>query len=318
MLRPLSPRARRIGLVREALRPAVTTDAWRSLPPQPAEALDGLSRIDCVNAQHEAVTVALMLRRQLETPGATAALVTPDRGLARRVAAELRRWGIEIDDSAGLPLGRTPPGVFLRLILDLAESRLAPVPLLAALKHPLAAGGLAPAAFRDLTRRLEARILGPRPGPGFAGLKGALGAAEFELRRFVDRLQSCLGPLPDLLAAEAVSLSRLATAHVEAAERLAASDRESGGERVWREAAGEVAARFCHELIDAAADFPPLPGRHYPALFEALAAGAAVRPAFGRHPRLAIWGLLGGAAAAGGPPRPRRAQRRRLARPARA
>src|SRR5439155_3123641 len=30
--------------------------------------------------------------------------------------------------------------------------------------------------------------------------------------------------------------------------------------------------------------------RDYPALFEALAAGAVVRPAFGRHPRLAIWG----------------------------
>src|ERR1700704_5383339 len=78
--------------------------------------------------------------RALETPAATAALVTPDRELARRVAAELRRWDIDIDDSAGLPLNHTPPGVFLRLVLDLAESALAPVPLLAALKHPLAAG----------------------------------------------------------------------------------------------------------------------------------------------------------------------------------
>ena len=287
-----SPRARRIELIREAMRPAATTDAWRSLPPHSAEALDGLSRIDCISAQHEAVTIALLLRRQLETPEATAALVTPDRGLARRVAAELRRWGIEIDDSAGLPLSRTPPGVFLRLILDLAESRLAPVPLLAALKHPLAAGGLAPAAFRDLTRRLEAKILGPRPAPGFAGLRDALGPAATELRRFVDRLESCLGRLPDLLAADAIPLARIAAAHLEAAERLAASDAESGAQRLWREAAGEVAARFCHELIDAAGDFPPLPGRHYPALFEALAAGAVVRPAFGRHPRLAIWGLL--------------------------
>src|SRR6266853_4565 len=98
---------------------------------------------------------ALLLRRTLETPGMTAALVTPDRELARRVAAELRRWDIDIDDSAGVPLARTPPGVFLRLVLDLADHALAPVPLLAALKHPLAAGGLAPAAFRDLARRLE-------------------------------------------------------------------------------------------------------------------------------------------------------------------
>jgi ATP-dependent helicase/nuclease subunit B len=286
------PRARRVRLVGEALRPAITTDAWRRLPPQAADTLDGVSRYDCVSAQQEAVTIALLLRRKIETPGATAALVTPDRALARRVAAELRRWDIEIDDSAGLPLNRTPPGVFLRLVLELADSRLAPVPLLAALKHPLASGGLAPAVFRDIARQLEQAILGPRPAPGFAGLKAALADARENVRRFADRLEACLGRLPELLAAEAVPLSRLAAAHIEAAERLSATATEAGGERLWREAAGEAAAGFCRELIDAARDFPPLPGRHYPALFEALAAGAVVRPAFGRHPRLAIWGLL--------------------------
>jgi ATP-dependent helicase/nuclease subunit B len=286
------PRTRRIRLVGEALRPAGTTDAWRRLSPEPADTLDGLSRFDCVSAQQEAVTIALLLRRKLETPGATAALVTPDRELARRVAAELRRWDIEIDDSAGLPLNRTPPGVFLRLVLELAGSRLAPVPLLAALKHPLASGGLAPVAFRDLARQLEREILGPRPAPGFAGLKAALAVASDTLRRFAERLEACFGALPDLLASDTVPLSRLAASHIEAAERLSATATETGGERLWHEAAGETAARFCHELLDAARDFPPLPGRHYPALFESLAASAVVRPAFGRHPRLAIWGLL--------------------------
>ncbi len=284
--------ARRVRLIAEALRPAITTDAWRRLPAQPADTLDRLSRYDCASAQEEAVTIALLLRRKLETPGATAALVTPDRALARRVAGELRRWDIDIDDSAGLPLNRTPPGVFLRLVLDLAASGLAPVPLLAALKHPLASGGLAPAAFRDLARQLEQAIRGPRPAPGFAGLRAALAGERVGLARFVDRLEACFGPLPELLVADAVPLSRLAAAHVEAAERLAATATETGGERLWREVAGEVAARFCHELIDAARDFPRLPGRHYPALFDVLAADAVVRPVSGRHPRLAIWGLL--------------------------
>jgi ATP-dependent helicase/nuclease subunit B len=284
--------ARRVRLIAEALRPAITTDAWRRLSTERADTLDGLSRYDCASAQEEAVTIALLLRRKLETPGATAALVTPDRGLARRVAAELRRWDIDIDDSAGLPLNRTPPGVFLRLVLDLATSQLAPVPLLAALKHPLASGGLAPVAFRDIARQLEQTIRGPRPAPGFAGLRAALNGGKAGLSRFVERLEACLGPLPELLVADAAPLSRVAAVHVEAAERLAATATETGGERLWREAAGEIAARFCHELIDAARDFPPLPGRHYPALFEALAADAVVRPAFGRHPRLAIWGLL--------------------------
>jgi ATP-dependent helicase/nuclease subunit B len=290
--REASPRAPRLRLVSEAMRPATTTDAWRDLAPLPADTLAGLSRYDCASAHEEALTVALLLRRKLETPGATAALVTPDRELARRVAAELRRWGIEIDDSAGLPLNRTPPGVFLRLVLDLAASGLAPVPLLAALKHPLAAGGLAPVVFRDLTRTLERAILGPRPAPGFAGLGAALAGADIRLAHFADRLESCLGSLPQLLAAQSVPLTRLAAAHIEATERLAATDIEAGSARLWRAAAGDMAARFCHELIDAAGDFPPLPGRHYPALFEALAAGAVVRPAYGRHPRLAIWGLV--------------------------
>jgi len=285
-------RRQRIRVVSEALRPAATTDAWRRIPSYPAAALGGLSRYDCASAQEEALMIALLLRRKLETPGATAALITPDRELARRVAAELRRWDIEIDDSAGLPLNRTPPGVFLRLVVDLAASRLAPVPLLAALKHPLAAGGLAPGAFRELVRRLERAILGPRPAPGFSGLTAALAGANASLRRFADRLEACLGSFPDLLNAEAVPLSRLAVSHIEVAERLSATTSETGSDRLWQEAAGEAAARFCHELIDAARDFLPIPGRYYPALFEALSARTVVRPVYGRHPRLAIWGLL--------------------------
>jgi ATP-dependent helicase/nuclease subunit B len=287
-----SGREKRLRLVAEALRPAAMTDSWRDLAPEPEDALAGLTRYDCVSQEDEAVTIALLLRRALNTPAATAALVTPDRELARRVGAELRRWGIDIDDSAGVPLNRTPPGAFLRLVLDLADSALAPVPLLAALKHPLAAGGLAPAAFRDFARHLEGAIRGPRPAPGFVGLRAALADSEAALLDFVERLEDCLGELAAYLDEESVALVDLVGAHIRAAERLAATEDETGVARLWREAAGEAAARFCHELIDAAADFPALPGRHYPALFEALAAGAVVRPAYGQHPRLSIWGLV--------------------------
>src|SRR5205807_10524574 len=94
------------------------------------------------------------------------------------------------------------------------------------------------------------------------------------------------------LARDAAPIAELATAHIAAAEQLAATDAETGITRLWQEGAGEAAARFCQELIDAAGDFPAIPARTYPALFEALAAGIVVRPAFGRHPRLAIWGLV--------------------------
>ncbi len=288
---PGDGRARRLRLVAQAMRPPGMTDEWRELPAETADALAGVSRYDCAGPQEEAVTAALLLRRALETPEQTAALITPDRELARRVAAELQRWGVDIDDSAGLPLNRTPPGAFLRLVLDMAENALAPVPLLAALKHPLAAGGLPREEFRELARRLETAIRGPRPAPGFAGLRAALGR-KGALKAFVAKLEYCVGELLTLLEKEAVSLPELVASHVTAAERLAATDGESGRARLWQDAAGEAAARFCHELIDAAADYPPIAGRHYPALFEALAAGTVVRPPYGRHPRLAIWGLV--------------------------
>ena len=156
-----------------------------------------MSRYDCASPQDEGATIALLLRRALETPGMTAALVTPDRELARRVAAELRRWDIEIDNSAGVPLGRTPPGVFLRLVLDMAASALAPVPLLAALKHPLAAGGTgarnrsatAPGASK---RRSADRAR--RPASPVSGRRWPA-RSRSRLRQFVDRIETCLGGL---------------------------------------------------------------------------------------------------------------------------
>ncbi len=259
-------RARR-RLVAEALRPAAESDRWRGIAGVGAAALGGLMRLDCDGAQEEAVVIALLLRRALDEEAATAALVTPDRDLARRVAAELRRWDIDIDDSAGLPLARTPPGVFLRLLLAAAAEALAPLPLLAALKHPLAAGGRAPQAFRALVRRLElAALRGARPAPGFAGLRQALPASD-PLQAFIATLETAVAPLLSAIAAPDAPLSELVAAHIAAAEALAASDAEAGPERLWREEAGEAAALFIAELLATADAFPTLAGRDYPPLF---------------------------------------------------
>ncbi len=292
----LSPGAppERTRLVFEAMRPANSTHSWRELPPFSARALAGLHRIDCAGAQEEALVIALLLREAADDEGKTAALVTPDRDLARRVAAELRRWEIEIDDSAGVPLHHTPPGVFLRLLLDAVAGELAPVPLLALLKHPLAACGLAPEACRALARRLEMAVLrGPRPAPGFSGLRAKLGEkdAARDLFAFVASFEAALAPLVEALAAKDAGLAALVAAHVAAAEALARSDREAGAERLWREPAGEAAAQMVSELLDAASSFEALDGRDYPALFESLLTGPVVRPPYG-HPRLFIWGLL--------------------------
>ncbi len=287
-------RSPRRDLVRAALAPASETDRWRSQPKLDAAAIAHLRRLDCAGAQEEAEVIALLLRQALEVKEQTAALVTPDRALARRVAAELKRWNIEIDNSAGVPLDRTPPAVFLRLVLDAALAALAPLPLLALLKHPLAAGGMPPELFRARVRRLEERCLrGPRPAPGLAGLRQALPLADRDLADLVSRLDAALRPLMAwCLEARAVKLGDVVAAHVAAAEQLARTSDATGADRLWREAAGETAAQFIAELNAAAAAFPTTSGGDYAALFEALIAGAVVRPRYGLHPRLAIWGLL--------------------------
>ena len=103
----------RAKLLFAVLRPAET---WRAEPPPPDDAIAGIERIDCPSPQDEAGVIALRMREALDEEGRTAALVTRDRTLARRVAAELRRSGVEIDDSGGQPIADTAPGSFLRLV----------------------------------------------------------------------------------------------------------------------------------------------------------------------------------------------------------
>ncbi len=66
-----------------------------------ADALDGVALSSAGDENEEALALAAAMRETLETPGRTAALMTPDPAIARRVAAELARWGIDVEPSAG-------------------------------------------------------------------------------------------------------------------------------------------------------------------------------------------------------------------------
>jgi ATP-dependent helicase/nuclease subunit B len=306
-------------LAREALRPAKTTHHWRHIAGFSPDVMDGVLRVDCSGAREEATTIALMMREALEHPEKTCALVTPDRGLARRVATELRRWEVEIDDSAGIPLHDTAPAIYLRLVVRAVQEEFAPVPLLELLKHPLSAAGLSPENFRVLTRLLEKEVLrGARPGPGLDGLQTALdgwcddtvarlstsgsdsaiGRIErirddhARLSDLVERIKTCLDPIDDLTGDKAHAPVHLLRSHVTAAEELAASDTQTGADRLWRGEAGEALADFVHELLNALTDFAPMPGNRYSAFLDALMADRAVRPRYGKHPRLFIWGTV--------------------------
>ncbi|WP_368413176.1 double-strand break repair protein AddB [Dongia sp.] len=293
-------------LVSAALLPANATSDWPDIartmasPAGIAElAWRDVQRIDCRTDQEEAGVIALLLREAVAQPAPyRAALVTPDRGLARRVAAELRRWGIVIDDSAGTPLPSTGPGLFFRLVAEAMAEDLAPVPLLALLKHPLAAAGLPHDLFQHQLRLLERKVLrGPRPAPGLAGLEDAFVAADLPdgadraaVRAILDRLHQLFGPCADWH--QSLPLADRLARHIRFAEALAARPEGEGSIYLWQGEAGEALAGFAAEMLQATRAMPPIEASSYAALIVELMSAVDVRPRFGLHPRLFIWGPL--------------------------
>ena len=165
-------------LLSEALRPAAMTDMWRQKAAEPEfeahveTALETLTVIEAANAEEESLAIAVALREAVHD-GKTAALVTPDRALGRRVLAALARWNIAAEDSGGDALAETPAGIFARLAAETALHGFAPVTLLALLKHPLLR--LDMNGTEDAVATLERAILrGPRPRAGTRGLAHAL------------------------------------------------------------------------------------------------------------------------------------------------
>ena len=297
--------AGRIATLGRALLPGPALGDW----PRPGIADSaGIVRLDPADQQEEAAAIALVLRDALETPGARAALVTPDRELAQRVTAELLRYDIVADDSAGEPLADTPPAVFLRLLARAITDELAPVALLALLKHPLAAAGLAPAACRSAARQLELAVLrGPKPGPGLTGLRRALDRAQApspaEAAMLLGRVEQALAPALRSAASIELTPAEALTALIDAAERLSATDEQPGAARLWAAEEGAALAELLAAVRGCLPVLPDQPRTVLPGLLDAVLAGAVVRsrralrgrtgPAgSGEHPRVFIWGLL--------------------------
>src|SRR6185369_2901829 len=127
------------------------------------------------------IAVAMREARHL---GKSAALVTPDRALARRVIAALGRWNLAFDDSGGDALLETPEGIFARLAVEAAASELGPPALLALLKHPSCRLGAQQGVFWKATEALELALLrGTRPPGGSGGLKQDLARFRLELEK---------------------------------------------------------------------------------------------------------------------------------------
>ncbi len=289
--RPPSPaRARLVSL---ALRPAPITDQWLEEGPALTgipEAMDGVTLLEAPSHRIEALCIAMRLREAAET-GQTAALITPDRSLTRRVAAALDRWGIIPDDSAGMPLHLSPPGRFLRHVGELFLGPLTAETLLTLLKHPLTHTGGARGTHLRLTHELELHLR--RNGPPYPGPDDITGWAatlsEPMAARWGDWIGRHLaardapGPLP---------LAARVEAHLAAAEAIAQGCDGDGPGDLWQKEAGTKARAICDTLSAEAAEGGDMTATDYAALFTAILRGEQVRSATAPHSGILIWGTL--------------------------
>ncbi|MDQ2632572.1 MAG: double-strand break repair protein AddB [Pseudomonadota bacterium] len=304
----------RARLVSEALRPAETTDEWvgRRAGFNAAgidEALADATLVEAPRERDEAAAIAIALRRAVEETGGKAALVTADRELARRVSAELERFGVRADDSGGAPLANTPPAALLRLMLEAVFRPGDPVAVVALLKHPLLALGLERPRVRHAAETIE--LVALRGGAGrpdivtlgelFEERLVADGRKPFWAERITERriaaardvlrwLATALEHLAGLRDRPEVAFGDMVKATVLALEALG-RDAKGSLAGLYAGDAGEKLAEFLRGLAGATAGFEFQPGE-WPEVVAALIGPETVKPSHGAERRIAIWGAL--------------------------
>jgi ATP-dependent helicase/nuclease subunit B len=277
------PRNRLVSL---ALRPAPVSDQWITEGPRLgdlAPATEGMTLIEAPTQRDEALAIALVLRQAVEE-GRTAAVVTPDRRLTRQVAAELTRWGIEPDDSAGAPLALSAAGRLLRLTAAALAQPLTAEALLTLLKHPMVHAGSRRGDHLFRVRRLEARLRRyghPAPPPDV--LRGLIEAGFWG-----DWVVELMPPPP-----VARALPDHVAAHLMLVHRLAAGPASRGDkEAPWSGPDGAEALRTMTTLAREAENGGFLTAAEYRDLIETLLARGEVRQAIADHPQVRFWGTL--------------------------
>lgn len=309
------PAAARRILVSEALRPAESTDKWAGNGGAVATALadgalDHVTLVEAANEHEEALAIAIALRRAAAVPGRRAALVTSDRNLARRVSAELLRFGIRADDSGGSPLSASPPARLLQRLAEVCLRPGDPAALIDLFSHPLLLLGRTPSQARRMGALTELALLRGGTGrPDIVALADALAlrrtAFETSRRRplwaerisqrdwdalaaFLADIGAAVAPLTRL--PETVSLSEALTALVRSFEAIG-RDRDGNLDPLYAGDAGARLAATLAEAIATAGDVECQPGE-LPDILPALLGGEMVKPSAAGDGRIAIWGAL--------------------------
>ncbi|MHC2245625.1 ATP-dependent helicase/nuclease subunit B [Bradyrhizobium elkanii] len=312
-------------LVSETMRPSTATAQWHDRLERPeivariSAGMTNLTVVEAPNPEMEALAIAVAMREARHL-GKSAALVTPDRALARRVMASLTRWKLEFDDSGGDALMETPAGLFARLTAEAAAKGLEPPTLLALLKHPLFRFGGSHGALRRTIEVLEIALLrGTRPQAGTGGLARDFARFRAELVKLhggetsslhameprarlrdnelnqaeglIAKLQAALAPLEGMASSKPYDFAELAARHREALIALS-GDRNSVAV-VFEERAGAALASAFDELL--AKQQPSglmTPLADYPEVFQTAFADRMVRRPESARAQLNIFGQL--------------------------
>lgn len=283
--------ARRSRALSNAFTVPKLTARWQELESN-ERSLAGVETVEAQNSAEEAQVVALLVREALEDPGKRVAIITPDRTLARRVSAHLKRWDIDANDTAGEPLSKTPEGIlFLNLLSTISEG-FAPAEFLALLKHPLVRAGEGRIAWLDQVRKMDLLLRGPRPAPGLAGIDALF---EIEDKR-TERLRTELFPWWEetrgLFEEAAAILNGRATWATTLTTIRQLSETLTNGE-IWAGSAGRELADLLTEL-ETRPDLGPktIKLEELEGYFDVFLTSMSVRPPYGGHPRVALYGLL--------------------------
>lgn len=288
--------AARNRLVSLSLRPAPVTDQWRAEGPKLgglSEALSNVTYVEAPNPQTEATAIALGLRQAADA-GVSAALVSPDRVLTRQVAAALDRWNITPDDSAGEPLGLSPPGRFLRMVAKVQTGPLASEDLVALLAHPLCHSGADRGDHLRFSRELELKAL--RGKVVFPTRDILLRWAETRPEAERETALGWASWIADVLLAVRISGPRAfadhVADHVAMAEALAAGPGQEGSGGLYEADAGVAARALIDDLQAEGSAGGPMSAMDYADFFTALAADREARSVLRPHALIQIWGTL--------------------------
>jgi ATP-dependent helicase/nuclease subunit B len=296
-------------LAAELMRPPATVNAWRTLSKDEAkrkmlqQSLENLKLITCAHEREEAEVIALLLRETLETLGKSACLITPDRTLAARVKEACRRWDLILDDSAGNTFDKTPLGAFIMLAFEAAFEGFSPVALMALLKHYFVQLGHTRNEIALIRENLDFALRGPKPAYGFAALRAHIDqnpklrpAEKTQLNEFLQKLETPYAPLLEIIKSKNISAENLLRTGLSVCEKLATTNERAGAQILWSGPIGLAASSFFADLLSTLTEMPELSSSHIGVDFKNILLHfmkqLSIRPSYGTHPRLHIFGQL--------------------------